>query len=132
MSGLRSRLDRVEEHARPDPDAAERLREEERERIREQAEHANHCGWGEKEGRWPLFEIDEATGDVVCTYDARPVLHSRQILAEHFYWMEVVWGGPGLIHDEEAQEFYTASGAAALSREYVNLKRLMGPGRGEG
>jgi hypothetical protein len=43
--------------------------------------------------------------------------------------MEVEWGGPGLTHDEEAQAFYTLGGELALSREYVNLERLMGPGR---
>jgi len=68
------------------------------------AEHANRCGWGEKTERWPLFEID-ADGDVFCTHDGKPVTDSRQILAEEFYLMEVEWGGPGLIHDEEAEEF---------------------------
>ncbi len=102
-----------------------RDREEERKkRIREQADHANHCAWGEEFGRWPLFEIDKR-GNVFCTYDGKHVIDSRQTLAEHFYWMEVGWGpSGGLIHDEEAQAFYTPEGDLALSREYVNISRL--------
>ena len=94
------------------------------------AEHANSCGWGEKTDRWPLFEID-ADGNVFCTHDGKPVTDSRQILAEEFYWMEVEWGGPGLIHDEEAEEFRTPGGELALSRERVSFPHLMGPGRME-
>ncbi len=103
-------------------------REEEAKRIRESAEHANYCGWGKEVGRWPLFEVDE-DGDVFCTHDEKPVTDGRQILAESFYWIEVSWGGPGLVHDEEAQAFYTPSGELALSRELVNLQHLMGPAR---
>jgi hypothetical protein len=94
------------------------------------AEHANRCGWSEKTDRWPLFEID-ADGNVFCTHDGKPVTDSRQILAEEFYWMEVEWDGPGLIHDEEAEEFRTPSGELALSRERVSIPHLMGPGRME-
>jgi hypothetical protein len=126
MSGIRRRLERLE-GIRPGPEE-ERRREEERKRIREQAEHANYCGWDEEIGRWPLFEIDE-DGDVFCTHDGKPVTDSRQILAECFYWMEVEWGGPGLDHDEEAQAFHTPGGELALSRESVDLENLMGPGR---
>ena len=113
-------------------DAREREeeREVERKRIREKAEHANRCRWGDKVGRCPLFEIGEH-GNVFCTHDEKPVTDARQILAEHFYWMEVEWGGPGLVHDEEAQAFYTPSGELALSRECVDLQNLMGPAREE-
>jgi hypothetical protein len=127
---IKRRLDKLEERARIQTTEDARQREEERERIREQAEHANRCGWGERVGGWPLFEIDE-DGNVSCTHDAYPVTDSRQILAEQFYWMEVEWGGPGLIHDEEAQAFYTPSGELALSRDRVDLRHLMGPGRME-
>ena len=130
---IKRRLSRLEaaDH-RPGPEEAERQREEERKRVREQAEHANCCGWGEEVGRWPLFEIAEGGGDdVFCTHDGKPVTDSRQILAESFYWMEVEWGGPGLVHDEEAQAFYTPSGDLALSREYVNLPNLMGQERAD-
>lgn len=125
---IRKRLRRLEEHATPEETPTES--EERRKEIREQAEHANRCGWGEECGRWPLFEIDEA-GNVSCSHDEKLVTDSRQILAESFYWMEVEWGGPGLTHDEEARAFYTLGGELALSREYVNLEHLMGPGRGE-
>jgi hypothetical protein len=64
---------------------------------------------------------------VFCTHDGKPVTDSRQILAECFYWQELEWGGPGLVHDEETQAFYTASGALALSRDHVALQHLMGP-----
>ena len=127
---IKRRLDRLEERARIQTTQDAREREEERKRIREQAEHANRCGWGEKTARWPLFEIDQ-DGDVFCTHDGKPVTDSRQILAEEFYWMEVEWGGPGLIHDEEAQAFYTPSSELALSRDRVDLRHLIGPGRME-
>lgn len=126
---IKRRLSRLEDAQGGGPEG-ERQREEERQRIREQAEHANRCGRGEEVGRWPLFEVDE-DGDVFCTHDGRPVTDSHQILAEQFYWMEVEWGGPGLTHDEAARAFYTLGGSLALSREYVNLEHLMGPGRGE-
>ncbi len=100
------------------------------ERIREQAEHSNNCR--ENKGEPPNFEIDEY-GDVFCTHDGRPVTNPRQILAEDFYWMETGWGcpSPGLVHDEEAQAFYTQSGELALSRDFVDLRKLMGKERRE-
>jgi hypothetical protein len=125
---MKRRLDKLEERARIRTTEDAREREEERKRIREQAEHANRCGWGEEVGRWPLFEIDE-DGNISCTHDDKPVTDSRQILAESFYWMEVEWGGPGLIHDEEAQAFYTPGGELALSRNRVDLRQLMGKER---
>jgi hypothetical protein len=127
---IKRRLDKLEQRARIRTTQDAREHEDERERIRKQAEHANRCGWGEKTERWPLFEINQ-DGDVFCTHDGKPVTDSRQILAEEFYWMEVEWGGPGLIHDEEAQVFYTPGGELALSRDRVDLRHLMGPGRME-
>jgi hypothetical protein len=127
---IRKRLRRLEDHTTPEETPAEP--EERRKEIREQAEHANRCGCGEECGRGPLFEVDEE-GDVFCTHDGRPVTDSHQILAENFYWMEVDWGAsPGLVHDEEAQAFYTPGGELTLSREYVSFPLLMGPERGEG
>lgn len=102
--------------------------EKRRKQIWAQAAHSNDCREGG--GEAPLFEIDER-GDVFCTHDGRPVTDFRQILAEKFYWMEVGWGGPGLIHGEEAQALYIPGGQLALSREYVNLERLMGKEREE-
>ena len=125
--GLEGRIRKLEDSARPNPED-EREREEQRAKIREQAEHANYCGWGEECGRWPLFEIGE-DGDVFCTHDGRPVTDSRQMLAESFYWMEVEWGGHGLVHDEEAQVFYSLGGELAVSRDRVDLRHLLGPTR---
>src|SRR5947208_2919554 len=128
MNDIRRRLERLEGAGRPTPEDA-REREEKRQNLREEAEHANYCGWGREFGRWLLFGIDE-DGDVFCTHDGRHVTDSRQILAELFYWMEVEWGGgSGLLHDEEAQVFYSRSGELAVSRERVDLRHLMGPGR---
>jgi hypothetical protein len=45
--------------------------------------------------------------------------------------MEVKWGGLGLVHEEAAQAFYTPSGELTLSRDRVDLRNLMGPGREE-
>ncbi len=119
MSGLKRRLSRLEGKATlGGPPKVER------EKIREQAEHANRC---RARGEPPVFEITE-TGDVLCAHDGRPVTDTRQILAEQFYWMEVEWcASPGLVHDEEAQAFYAPDGGLALSRDRVDLPRLMGP-----
>lgn len=125
---LERRLRRLEEHATPEETSSEA--ENRRKGIRKGAEHANYCGWGREEGRWPLFEVDD-DGDVFCSHDQRPVTDGRQILAEHFYWMEVGWGSPGLVHDEGARAFYTQSGKFALSRDCVNLQHLMGKEREE-
>jgi hypothetical protein len=124
---IERRLRKLEDRAAPKetPDETEKRRKT----IRELAEHSNHCNEGR--GEETLFEIDE-NGDVFCSRDGRPVTDSHQTLAEEFYWIEVGWGpSPGLVHDEEAQAFYTPSGELALSRECVILERLMGPGREE-
>jgi hypothetical protein len=127
---IKRRLSRLEGAERPGPDGGHQREEERKRRIREQAEHANCCGWGKEVGRGPLFGIDEDGGDVFCTHDGKPVTDSHQILAECFYWQALEWGGHSLVHDEEAQAFYTPSGALALSREYVNLQHLLGRGEG--
>jgi hypothetical protein len=122
---IKRRLSRLEDAERPGPED-ERQREEERKRVREQAEHANYCGWGKEVGRWPLFEIAEGgAGDVFCTHDGKPVTDSRQILAECFYWQELEWGDPGLDHDEGLQTFYTLEGELAVSRKRFDLQHLL-------
>jgi hypothetical protein len=120
----KKRLERLEEDhavAGEYPKATEKRRK----LIREQAEHANRCQDRFEE---PLFEITEA-GDVFCARDGRPVTDPHQTLAEKFYWMEVGFGGEGLVHDAEAEAFYTLEGALALSRDFVHLERLMGDQR---
>jgi hypothetical protein len=119
----KKRLERLEEdHAVPegDPKAAEKRRQ----LVREQAEHANRCQGRDE----PLFEITKA-GDVFCARDGRPVTDTHQTLAEKFYWMEVGFGGEGLVHDAEAEAFYTTEGELALSRDFVHLERLLGDER---
>ncbi len=49
---------------------------------------------------------------------------SRQIIAESLYWLQVEWGGTSLVHDEEAQAFYTRDGDLAVSRDLVDLQHL--------
>ena len=122
---LERRLRKLEsEHAEPGETDAER--EEGRESIRAEAEHMNFC---RDEDEAPIFEITES-GDVLCARDGKPVTESRQVLAERFYWMEVGFGGHDLVHDEEEQAFYSKDGHLAVSRDRVDLRHLMGPGRG--
>ena len=99
--------------------------EERRKAHRRDAEHTNYCRGRDEE---PIFEIT-AGGDVVCAVDGRPATDPRQILAERFYWMEVGFGGHELVHDEEAQAFYSQSGHLAVSRDRVDLRYLMPPDR---
>jgi hypothetical protein len=61
---------------------------------------------------------------VFCTCDGKPVTDSRQTIAELFYWMDVEWGGSGLIHDEEAEAFYTPEGELGVSRTRFDLRHL--------
>jgi hypothetical protein len=128
VSGLDRRLARIEDEARKgevfedEHERAKRLK-----RIREAAEHTNRC---RDKDEPPIFEITES-GDVLCACDGKPVTDYHQTLAEQFYWMEVGWGSPGLVHDEEAQAFYTPERELALSRDRVDLRLLMGEERGE-
>jgi hypothetical protein len=118
------RLRKLEEHTAPEetPEEVEKRRKE----IREQGEHINHC---RDRGTPPLFEIAQ-NGDVLCAYDGKLVTDWHQTGAEQFYWMEVGWGGPGLIHDKEAEAFYTPDGKLAVSRTRFDLRHLMGESRG--
>lgn len=123
MNPKERRLERLEgEHGGAEgPKVAEKRRKE----IRQQAAHANRC-----QDRYedPLFEITEE-GDVLCAHDGRPVTDPQQTLCERFYWLEVGWGGRGLVHDEEGEQFYTPEGDLALSRDFVHLERLLGDKR---
>ncbi len=102
---MERRIRRLEESSGP-PGETEREREERRKTVREQAEHANRCHRGEV----LPFLVDEAR-DVFASRDGKPITDSRQTLAEPWYWEEVeVWGGEGLVHDEEAQAFYARTG----------------------
>jgi hypothetical protein len=115
MGSLKRRVEKlVDEHTAPPETSTER--EERRKLIGEQAQHINRCRDRDEP---PVFEITQ-NGDVLCTRDGRPVTEPRQTLAERFYWMEVGWGGPGLVHDEEAE---------AVLHEKRPPRRLAGPRR---
>jgi hypothetical protein len=111
----KKRLERLEEdQAVPEGDL--KATEKRRKVIREQAEHANRCqDWFEE----PLFEITDE-GDVLCAHDGRPVTDPYQTLAEKFYSMEVGFGGEGLVHDEETQEFFTPEGEPSVGTSFTS------------
>jgi len=124
MAGIERRIGKLEsESGGPQETVAEV--EERRQALRRGAEHANRCRAADEP---PIFEVRD-NGDVVCAVDGRPVTDPRQILAESFYWMEVGFGGHELVHDEEAQAFYSQSGHLAVSRDRVDLRYLMPPDR---
>jgi hypothetical protein len=99
----------------------EREREMWRSHIRHSAESANRSR--QREGLEPIFEITE--DGTVYTFDGRLVDDYHQSGAEHFYWMQVAWGGPGLVHDEEAEAFYTPDGELAVSRTHFDIRHLL-------
>ncbi len=122
---LRRRIEALEGGA--DAGETERERAERLRTVREQAEHANRCLWSGT----PAFVVDEE-GNVFSSRDGKPITELRKTLAEEWYWVEAEeWGGEGLVHDEDAQAFYTPSGELALSRDLVDLQRFMGNARWE-
>jgi hypothetical protein len=134
MSGnIKRRLAKLEGVPRPDPED-ERQRKEEQERIRQEAQRINERYVEEqpieRELAWlegddlPPFAIAE-DGEVRSARDGKPITTFHQTLAEVWYWQEVEWGGPGLIHDEAAETFYTPNGELALSRDRVNLQHYL-------
>jgi hypothetical protein len=96
-----------------------------RQEIRRRAEHANRCQPKDAE---PHFVILSG-GEVFSARDGRPIVTPHQVFTEQLYWMEVASGGRGLIHDEASQTFFTPEGEASLTRDWVHLARLIGPGR---
>ena len=103
----------------------QREREREREEWRGHIRHAAECDTRQRQrdGLEPIFEISE--DGTVYTFDGRLVDDCHQSLAETFYWMEVEWGSPGLVHDEEAEAFYTPEGELAVSRTRCDLQRIL-------
>jgi hypothetical protein len=106
--GLKNRIEKLEDAARPEPED-ERERQKWRERIVYEANRMNEHRLNE--GKEPVFEITDR-GDVLCTHDGKPVTEFHQTLAEEWYWQFREWGDNprGLIHDEEAQAYYTPDG----------------------
>lgn len=121
---MNRRLGRLEELAGGGTGETEHEREERLKTVRRQAEHANFCHRGEV----LPFVIDEG-GDVFASRDGKPITDGRQTLAEPWYWEEVEGGGEGLVHDEEAETFYSRTGELAISRDMVNLQHFMGDER---
>ena len=122
MRGIGRRIDRLKALAGVGPGETEAEREKRLRAIRKEAERMNDSL--RREGKEPIFEVADK-GDVSCSHDGRPVTDFHQTLAEHWYWEEVEeWGGEGLVHDEEAEAFYTPAGELALSRDRVDLRHL--------
>jgi hypothetical protein len=70
----------------------------------------------------PPFEI--SSDGVFSSRDGKPITAYAQTLAEVWYWKEVDEGELHLIHDEEAEAFYTPSGELAISRDRVDLRHV--------
>jgi hypothetical protein len=142
VSGLLSRLDRLEAKRRVADGVTSEERERERKLIRESAEHANHCfprdryfvmyGYKlrtlqEALDLEELFYIDD-DGNVYSNVDGKPITQYRQLAGEEWYWDHLLcWPpDPRFTHDEEDQAFYTHHGELALSRDMVDLRLFLG------
>ena len=150
MSGDIRRRAKLEGVTHPGPEV-ELQREEECKRIRQEAQRMNmryveerpierELAWLEGDtaalerlegDSLPPFTITEG-GEVRSAKDGKLITTFNQTLAEVWYWQEVEWGGPGLIHDEEAEAVYTNDGEFALSRDCVNMQRYLRRRRGKG
>jgi hypothetical protein len=119
----KDRLDKLE--GKRNLTEAQRDEEKRREEIRRAAEHSNRCQPTDED---PLFTI-LAGQETYVSRDGRPVTSTLQVSAEGLYQKELERGGPGLVHDPEAEAFYAKSGELALSRDHVNLERLLGDAR---
>jgi hypothetical protein len=71
----------------------------------------------------PPFTITEE-GNVFSTRDGKPIIRFPQTLGEVWYWQQVETRELRLVHDEEAQAFYTSKGELAISRDRVDLRHL--------
>ncbi len=69
-------------------------------------------------------------GTVTCSRDGRPVTDSPATIAEVWFWQEMEAPGLGLVYDEDAEAFYNRAGEFALSRDFADLRGLMGPNSG--
>ncbi len=93
--------------------------------IREGAEQQNA-----RHFREPPFAIAD-DGTVTCSRDGRPVTAYPATIAEVWFWEETeAPTGLGLVYDEETEAFYNRAGESALSRDFADLRGLMGPNSG--
>jgi hypothetical protein len=77
----------------------------------------------------PPFVIAD-DGTVTCSRDGWPVTTYPQTLAEVWFWERVEDGDLRLVYDEETEAFYNRAGEFALSRDFADLRGLMGPNSG--
>jgi hypothetical protein len=77
----------------------------------------------------PPFVIAD-DGTVTCSRDGRPVTTYPQTLAEVWFWEQMEDGDLRLVYDEDAEAFYNRAGEFALSRDFADLRGLMGPNSG--
>ena len=69
-------------------------------------------------------------GTVSCRRDGRPVTTYPQTLAEVWFWEQMEDGDLRLVYDEDAEAFYNRAREFALSRDFADLRGLMGPNSG--
>ena len=121
---LKGRLRKLEsEHAEPGETSAER--EKRLAMIREGVRQQNARNFPE-----PPFVIADV-GAVTCSRDGRPVTAYPATIAEVWFWEEMETPtGLALVYDEETEAFYNRVGEFALSREFADLRGLMGPNSG--
>ncbi len=121
---LERRLRRLESEAAASSTESAAEREDRLTRIREGAEQQN-----EKHFREPSFVIAD-DGAVTCSRDGRPVTTYPQTLAEVWFWQETEASGLRLVYDEGAEAFHNRAGEFALSRDFADLRGMMGPNSG--
>ena len=122
---LERRLRRLEGEAADSPTESAAEWEKRLAMIREGAEQQNA-----KHFREPPFVIAD-DGTVTCSRDGRPVTASPATIAEVWFWEEMeAPTGLGLVYDEDAKAFYNRAGEFALSRDFADLRGLMGPNSG--
>ena len=123
---LERRLHRLEgEAAAARPTESTDEREKRLAMVREGAEQQN-----ERYFREPPFVIAD-DGTVSCSRDGRPVTAYPATIAEVWFWEEMeAPTGLGLVYDEETEAFYNRAEEFALSRNFADLRGLMGPNSG--
>lgn len=121
---LDRRLRRLES-VRADPGETAAEREKRLTMIREGAEQQNEKYWRE-----PPFVIAD-DGTVTCSRDGRPVTAYPATIPKVWFWEEMeAPTGLGLVYDEETEAFYNGAGEFAPSRDFADLRGLMGPNSG--
>ncbi len=117
------RLEGEAETASPTESAAER--EKRLTMIREGAEQQNERSFREP----PFVIVDDGT--VTCSRDGQPGTDSPATIAKVWFWEEMDNPtGLALVYDEETEAFYNRAGESALSRDFADLRGLMGPNSG--